>query len=169
MDAEKIDGFVDWTPFKHPSLGDVEIGGFKPYATVNPPAAKIAELGAGHAKFVVYLTSLFPRIAIAKTEVAALGGGLYRIKTEVENSGYLPTALAQGMVARAVKPVMVQLGVPPETILTGAEKTNSIPALAGSGTRMAFEWVIKGKQGTSVTLKVVSQKAGTDRAILLLP
>ena len=25
-------GFVAWTPFKHPQLGDVEIGGFAPYA-----------------------------------------------------------------------------------------------------------------------------------------
>ncbi len=61
-----------WTPFKHPTLGDVEIGGFKPYVTTNPPAAKIAELGAAHTKFVVYLTSLFPKVAIAKAEATAL-------------------------------------------------------------------------------------------------
>lgn len=169
MDSEKVDGFVNWTPFKHPTLGDVEIGGFKPYATVNPPAAKIADLGAGHAKFVVYLTSLFPRIKIAKTEVSPLAGGIFRIKAEVENSGHLPTSLAHGVVSRAVKPIMVQLGVPPEAIITGSEKTSFIPALAGSGTRRAFEWVIKGKPGTSITLNVVSQKAGTDRATLLLP
>jgi hypothetical protein len=168
MDSEKIDGFVNWTPFKHPTLGDVEIGGFKPYVTVNPPAVKIADLGAGHAKFVVYLTSLFPKIKIAKTEATALGGGLYRIKADVENAGYLPTALAQGLVARSVKPVMVQLGVPPETIITGSEKTISIPALAGSGTRQSYEWVIKGKPGSSITLKAVSQKGGTDTATLTL-
>jgi len=52
---------VNWTPSTHPALGTVEIGGFRPYATVNPPPAKIADLAAGHAKFVVYLTSLFPR------------------------------------------------------------------------------------------------------------
>jgi hypothetical protein len=168
MESEKIDGFVDWTPFKHPKLGDVEIGGFKPYMTVNPPAEKIADLGASHAKFVIYLTSLFPKIAIAKSEVTALGGGIYRIKAEIENTGYLPTALAHGVAARAVKPVMVQLGVPPESILTGAEKNSFIPALAGSGNRTAFEWVIKGNPGASIPLKVVSQKSGTDTATLLL-
>ena len=47
MDAEKIDGFVAWTKVKHPEFGEVEVGGFKPYAVTNPPAAKIAELGAG--------------------------------------------------------------------------------------------------------------------------
>ena len=42
MDARRWTGSSTWTPFKHPTLGDVEIGGFKPYVTVNPPAAKIA-------------------------------------------------------------------------------------------------------------------------------
>ena len=168
MDSEKVDGFVNWAPFKHPSLGDVEIGGFKPYVTVNPPAAKIADLGAAHAKFVVHLTSLFARVAVARTEVTALGGGLYRVKADVENAGFLPTSLAQGVTARSVKPVMVQLGVPPESIITGSEKTSFIPALAGSGNRQSYEWVITGKPGTTVTLKAVSQKGGTDTATLTL-
>jgi hypothetical protein len=168
MDNEKIDGFANWTPFVHPTLGQAEIGGFKPYAITNPAASKIADLGAGHAKFALYLTSLFPRIKLAKTEVTALGTGLYRIKAEVENTGFLPTALAHGVAARAVKPVMVQLDVPPETIITGNEKTNSIPALAGSGNRQSYQWVIRGKPGSIVTLKVISQKSGTDTATLTL-
>jgi len=168
MDGEKIDGFVKWTPFKHPTLGDVEIGGFKPYVVTNPPAEKIAELGASHAKFVLYLTSIFPKVKIAKAEAAALGGGLYRIRADVENTGYLPTALTQAVIARSIKPVMVQLGVPPESIVTGNEKTNQISALAGSGNRQSYEWVIKGKPGTTITLKVVSQKSGTDTATLTL-
>ena len=168
MDAEKIDGFVSWTPFKHPTLGDVEIGGFKPYSTTNPPVAKIADLGASHAKFALYLTSIFPKVKIAKTEATALGGGVYRIKADVENTGFLPTAMAQGVVARSVKPVMVQLGVPPDSIITGNEKTNHINALAGSGTRQSFEWVIKGKPAQAITLKIVSQKSGTDTATITL-
>ena len=168
MDGEKIDGFVNWTPFKHPALGDVEIGGFKPYATTNPPVAKIADLGASHAKFVLYLTSIFPKVKIAKADATALGGGIYRITADVENTGYLPTAMAQGVIARSVKPIMVQLGVPPESIITGNEKTNHINALAGSGTRQSFEWIIKGKPAQAITLKVVSQKSGTDTAIITL-
>ena len=74
MDAEKVDGFVTWTPFTHPTLGQVEIGGFKPYATTNPPAAKIAELGAAHTKFVLHLTSLFPKVRVAKAEADRAGG-----------------------------------------------------------------------------------------------
>ena len=71
-------------------------------------------------------------IAVAKTEVTPLGGGLYRIKADVENAGFLPTALA------------------------------------GSGSRQSFEWVIKAAPGTAVTLKAVAQKGGTDTATITL-
>jgi hypothetical protein len=168
MDADKVDGFVPWKAFKHPTLGEVEIGGFKPYATTNPPAAKIAELGASHAKFAVYLSSLFSKVHVAQTEVTSLGAGLFRIKAEVENTGFLPTALAQAVVARSVKPVMVQLQVPPDSIVTGNEKTNHIMSLAGAGTRQSFEWIIKGKPGSTVDLKVVSYKSGRETATLKL-
>jgi hypothetical protein len=168
MDAEKVDGFVAWTKFAHPTLGEVEIGGFKPYAAVNPPASKIAELGAGHTKFALHLTSLFPKVKVVKAEASALATGIYRIKAEVENSGFLPTALAHAVTARAVLPVMVQLGVPPESIITGGEKTVMVPAIAGSGGRQAFDWVVSAKPGTTVTVKAVAQKGGTDTATITL-
>jgi hypothetical protein len=168
FDAEKIDGFVAWTPFTHPTLGAVEIGGFKLYQVMNPPEAKIAGLGAGHAKFALYLSSLFPHVRIAKTEVISHGAGIYRVKAEIENAGFLPTALAHGVASRAVRPTMVQLGVDPNDIVAGSEKTSFFQALAGSGGRQAYEWLIKGKPGSTVTLKVVAEKAGADSATLKL-
>jgi hypothetical protein len=169
MDTDKIDGFVKWTKFNHPDLGEVEIGGFKPYAVTNPPAAKIAELGASHAKFVLYLTSLLPKVKITKIEALNHGGGIFRIKAEVENTGFLPTALAHAVTSRAVRPTMVQLQVKPEAILSGNAKTNYLQALAGSGNGLGkFEWLIRAKDGDAVALKIVSEKGGTDTAKVTL-
>ncbi len=168
MDREKIDGFVAWTAVKHPDLGDVEVGGFKPYAAVNPPPAKIAELGKSHAEFALYLTSLFPKMAVAKLDAVAQGGGLYRVKAEVENIGFWPTAMTHAVIARAVRPTMVQLQVAPESILSGNQKTNFVQSLTGSGGRQKFDWLIKGKAGDTLTLKVVSQKAGAAEAAVTL-
>jgi hypothetical protein len=168
MDAEKIDGFVKWTKINHPDLGEVEVGGFKPYAVTNPPAGKIAELGGAHAKFVLYLTSLFPRVKVAKIEAISHGGGIFRVKAEIENAGFWPTSLAHGQTARAVKPTMVQLGVDPKTILSGNVKTNFLPVLAGSGTRAKYEWLIRGKTGEVVELVVQSEKGGSDTAKITL-
>lgn len=169
MDADSIDGFVAWKPYKHPTLGDVEIGGFKPYAAFNPPHAMVKEIGAKQGEFVSYLLSLFPRVRIAEFEVTPHGGGVYRVKAEVENAGYLPTSLAHGTVARSVAPTMVQLGIEPEALLSGAAKTSYFPATAGSGGRRSFEWVIRGKKGDSIELKVRAQKGGSDVRRVVLP
>jgi len=168
MDRENIDGFAGWTSYTHPDLGEVEIGGFKPGAVINPPASKISVLGDSHAKFVTYLSSLFPKISIAKTEVINHGGGIFQIKAEIGNTGFLPTSLNHGVISRSVKPTMVQLEVDPEAIISGNKKTSFFHALAGSGNRKKFEWVIKGERGDRLELKVVSQKAGSDKKIIVL-
>jgi len=168
MDAEKIDGFVKWTAARHPEFGEVEIGGFKPYAVANPPAEKLAGLGAAHAKFAVHLASLFPRVRVAGLEAVGHGGGLFRVKAEIENAGFWPTSFAHGLTARAVKPTMVQLGVEPGTIISGSSKTSFLPALAGSGSRAKYEWLIRGKTGQVVELLVRSQKGGSATARITL-
>jgi hypothetical protein len=168
MDAEKVDGFVAWAKAKHPEFGEVEIGGFKPYAVTNPPAAKLADLGAPHAKFALHLASLFPRVNVASLEAVSHGGGIFRIKAEVENTGFWPTSFAQGQTARSVKPTMVQLGVEPGAVLSGSAKTSFLPALAGSGSRSKYEWLIKGKTGDVVELLVRSEKGGTATARVTL-
>lgn len=168
MDKENIDGFVDWKTFNHPTLGEVEIGGFSPYKVTNPPAGKIAELGIKHGEFAVYLSTLYGKVKIAETEVKNHGGGIFTITAEVENSGFLPTALAHGVTSRSVKPTMVQLGVKPDQIISGSSKNNFFQSLAGSGKRQKYEWIIKGKSGDKIELKVVSQKAGSDKTTITL-
>ncbi|MDD4646107.1 MAG: M14 family metallopeptidase, partial [Bacteroidales bacterium] len=134
-----INGFVKWEPVKHPDFKEVEVGGFTPMEISNPPAAKIEELGNSHAQFALYLSTLFAEIKIAKTEVINEGGGLFRIKAEIANEGFLPTALRQGVQARSVKPTMVQLEVKPDQIVSGNNKTNFFQALDGSGKRQKYE------------------------------
>lgn len=168
LDSQNIKGFVEWTSFNHPEFGDVEIGGFTPYEVSNPASGEIAKLGPKHGEFAVYLTTLFAKVKIAKTEVTNHGGGIFRITVEVENSGYLPTALQHGVTSRSVKPTMVQLGVDPKQILSGSAKTNFFQKLDGSGKRQKYEWLIKGNSGDKIELKVVAQKAGSDTKMIVL-
>ena len=168
LDKNSKDGFVDWQKVNHPEFGEVEVGGFSPYAVNNPPADEIAALGEAHGKFAVWLSGLYANVKIAKTEVVNHGGGIFTIKAEVENNGFLPTALSHGVVSRSVKPTMVQLEVDPKSIISGNAKTNFFQSLAGSGSREKYEWLIKGKQGDQVNLKVVAQKAGSDNVKITL-
>ncbi len=168
FDADSIDGFVAWTPYRHPQLGEVEIGGFRPHAATNPPHDRLAELAPAHGEFALYLAGLLPSVRIASTKVTAHGGGVFRIEADIENTGYLPTAMAQGVRAESVRPVMVQLGVPNESIITGDAKTNYIDALDGSGKRRSFQWVVRAEPGTRVELVLRSQKSGAETVTLTL-
>ena len=168
LDQNNPSAFINWKNFNHSELGELEIGGFAPYNIANPPASFIENLGKQHAEFSLYLATLFPKIKIAKTEIKNHGGGIFSIKAEIENEGFLPTSLEQGVVSRSVKPTMVQLGVKPDQIITGNPKTNFIAKLDGSGKRAKFEWLVNAKSGDKIELKVVSEKGGNDTAILIL-
>jgi hypothetical protein len=168
MDQQDVAGFVDWQGIEHPTLGTVEIGGFAPYAATNPPATQLAELGDTHAKFAVYLASLFAEVRIVDVEVINHGGGVFEINADVENAGFLPTSSQQGVVSRSVAPTMVQLDVSPDDVLTGAAKTSFFSRLDGSGARESYKWIIRGQQGATIGLRVRSQKGGSDSATITL-
>lgn len=162
------DAFVAWSEYEHPQLGTVEIGGFRPYATTNPDAARVAELGAAHGRFAARLAGMLADVSIVSTSVTGHGGAVFTVTAEVENSGYFPTALAHGMVARSVDPVTVQIGVDPAAVLTGADKTATTGSLAGSGGREKFTWVIRGDSGDEVEIRLLTQKGGRDTASVTL-
>ena len=154
------DAFVTWTPFRHPTLGAVEIGGWRPFATV-PAASAVAPLVEPHLRFLVELSTFVPRVAIAALTATKLGGGLYRIRAEVENRGRWPTALQHAIVARAVKPVLVAIDVAPAAIVSGPPRHQFFPTLAGSGRGEKVEWIVRADSGQQVTVRVVAQKGGT--------
>ena len=169
LEGMDVEAFADWTSFQHAELGEVEIGGFLPYVSQNPPASQVAELGEKHGEFLTELAGMLPRVSIAETEVTAHGGGVFTVSVEVENSGFLPTALQQGTRARAVNATFVQIQIDDDDILSGAEKTTNVEVLSGSGTRSEkVTWVIRGREGANVEIKLQSQKAGHDTATVTL-
>lgn len=168
LDAMGVEAFVDWKPFRHPTLGDVEIGGFLPYVTTNPPPEHVPALGEKHGQFLVELAGLLPRVRIADTKVTAKGGGIYTVEVVVENTGFFPTSMRHGMTSRSVGPTMVQIQVESDDILTGEDKTVRVGTLSGAGARESHTWVIRGRQGAQVQIKLHSQKSGSDLATITL-
>ena len=102
-------GFVNWTPFKHPTLGEVEIGGAVPFADTTPPAAMLTTLLDGQVPWVLTLAEKLARLKIAKTEVTARGGGVHELTVWVENTGSLPFPTAMGKRNQQPAPAVVTL------------------------------------------------------------
>lgn len=160
--------FVDWTEAQHPDFGRVEVGGFEPHALTNPPASELPALGAAQGEFVVALAGMLPRVRIVDTEVTSHGGGIFTVEASVENSGYFPSSLRHGVVSRTVDAVLVQIGVDANDIVTGDAKSSTVAALAGSGHRASFSWVVRGSAGQNVEIRVRAEKGGLDSTTVTL-
>jgi hypothetical protein len=157
---KNIDGFVEWTPARHPTLGDVEVGGFRPNARVNPPAAEIRELAQKHADFALWLGQQLPSVEVVETKVEARGDGVFMVTATIANEQYLPTQLAMGTRARANRPITVRL-LPHErmTVLTGNPQ-QQVARLEGMGGRSKHSWLVQAPAGTQITLQVFAERAG---------
>jgi hypothetical protein len=155
-------GFIPWKPFNHPTLGEVEIGGFVPYVKINPPERLIKKFITKNATFILKLAEKLPEIKIGQIKVEKMGNDIYQVTAYIRNEGYFPTALRQGVKARAVYPIFVTLKLGKEQELLAGDKLSRIPSLAGSGGFKKYRWLIKGKEGSSLTLIAKSEKAGRD-------
>ena len=84
--------FRPWRPFRHPQLGDVELGGIDPRVGVwNPPYEELGKVCEDQSAAYLRVASLAPRLQIGHVERTPLGGDLTRVELRVENVGYLPT------------------------------------------------------------------------------
>lgn len=155
-----IDGFVDWTPARHPTLGDVEVGGFRPNARVNPPPAMIRELAEKQSEFALWLGQQLPSVQVAETRVEARGDNVYLVTATLANESYFPTQLAMGTRARFNRPITVRL-LPVEgmKVLTGNIQ-QQFPRLEGMGDRSKHSWLVQAPAGTRVTMEVFAERAG---------
>ncbi len=91
-DREENDSRVvtEWKPFRHPQLGDVEVGGIDPRVGLsNPPLHRIAAMCNQHASCFLRVAAMAPAVSIARVARVALGDGLTRVDVTVENTGYL--------------------------------------------------------------------------------
>jgi len=159
-------GFVNWTPFHHPQLGDVEIGGFAPYAKTVPAALDSALLD-GHCQFISTLAHQLPKIQIARFSAEKKATGIYHVKAIVQNTGYLPTGLAHAVYAGAVMPTRITLSGEAMTPLSG-DAMQRIEAIAGSGATKTVSWTVQARSGTPLTLTVWTEKAGSAQQSLTL-
>jgi hypothetical protein len=160
FDEAGIDGFIDWTEAQHPTLGTVEVGGFRPNARVNPPPAEIADLAERHARFAVWLGHQLPKVEIVETKVEGRGDNVFLITATITNEGYLPTHLQMGTRVRTLPMLTVRL-MPTDgvTVISGTLQ-QQIPRLEGMGARASFTWLVTGRAGTNIRMEVFAERAG---------
>ena len=100
-DAHKNRGriFAPWQAFRHPQLGDVEIGGIDPiHGLINPPETAIRPICDALSSFVVVLMSLRPHLD-SRVEAKPISSNLTKVDLFATNRGYLSTYVMEGSLA----------------------------------------------------------------------
>ena len=169
--SQKIDGFVEWKPIKHPDFPNnkVEVGGFKAFYRLNPPASQLDPLAKKHAAFLAELAKLLPKLQLEKPKVESLGAGVYRITTSVSNQGYLPTVSKMGERSRHHQRLQIELTLPDGAKLVQGVARRDVPRLA-KHKKHETVWLIQldDKKDSTVTVRVWSPAAGEARQIVEL-
>jgi hypothetical protein len=166
--ALKGKGFVNWTPYKHPTLGDIEVGGFVPFLKTTPPPEDIEKAIGPQTDFYIKLMGKVAGLDIRQTEAKALSSDLYPVTVFFSNPGWFPTATAQGRRAMSSWPIRIKLKLEAGQSLFSGRPVESIPFLSGSGDTKKVEWNVRGKKGSSVTVEAWSPKLGTKSATIVL-
>ena len=166
--ARDDQGFVEWKPYTHPTLGEVEIGGFLPYVKTVPPPDLIAPTIEFHTDFYIGLMGKLGEIELVKTDVKALDDGVYKLTAFYTNNGWFPTSTSQGRRSRTAWPVRVELKLENGQSLFSGTRVVLIPFIGGSGDVKKAEWTIRSKKGTRISITASSPRLGESKTDVVL-
>ena len=165
------DAFVDWHPYKHPTYGDIEIGGFKKnFGRVHPGFLLESDAHRNMA-FSVFHAYSTPKLSVSEIEIKEMGGGLKQVTAVVVNERMIPTHSSQDVKNQIELPDMITLSG--GTVVAGmvvlnrdmdrtVEQKNDPTTIRvdniGGNSYVTVRWIVKG--GSKFTVNVVSQKGG---------
>ena len=179
--------FMDWTPFEHPQLGTVEIGGADPkYFIQNPPPKFLPEEVEKHTRFILRHSRTLPHVEIDKVEIEPMGADIYKVSAYVCNRGYLPTyVLHEYQNLKLDRPITVSLSCEGVEFLEG-KAIQQIGQLEGfSGVKSSYffhglttfpfspaikraTWIVRAPNPSEITIGVKSERAGMAEKIVSL-
>ncbi len=180
--GENLDGeaFMDWTPFDHPQLGMVDIGGFDyKHVFQNCPVQYLMQEVQKHTKFMLRHAKVLPRLRFESVTIQPVEGDVYHVEAVVANAGYLPTYLTnEALKLKVDNPVKVNISGQGVSIVEGkqSQKIGHLEGFSGVKAGYSFqgittfdhdpvmkkvEWVIRIAKGTDFTVAASCATAGT--------
>jgi murein tripeptide amidase MpaA len=171
---EEMDGslFVDWHSFDHPTLGEVEIGGWIGHRNSPPEGPLVqAEAEMGNA-YKIYMAGLTPRLSI-ESEIHATNeeAGIYQVDITVANTGYLHTALEQARALGVIDPVLLEVEADANLEILFGEEKAGIGHINGNSESETISFVVRKRNGSLpavLTVSATAQRALNDRTEVVI-
>ncbi|MFN6500996.1 MAG: M14 family metallopeptidase [Nostoc sp. DedQUE01] len=178
-------GYIDWYPFDHPQLGQIELGGWDTmYAWTNPPPEFLEKEIALFPEWLVWHLLISPRLEIYEASVHSLGNDTYRVRLVIHNTGWLPTYITQkALDKKLVRGCICEIELPADATLVTGKPHEELGQLEGraykpsapgrrqsdrTSDRAKVEWLVRAAQGSTVKLLARHERAGVARIELTL-
>lgn len=155
------DRFQNWEPYNHPTLGGVFIGGWSPYAQVEPPTNEREAIATAATSFLLSLGEPLAQVEVTSFTAKKLSRSLWRVEASVENNSLLPLITKSGARARTTRPARMELALPDKATIVAGEAKQLIRQLDGSGGRAEFTWLVDMNSPAQLGLKVTTDHAGS--------
>ena len=162
--------FKPWTKFNHPTLGEVEMGGFNPkFWRQNPPVEILEEWAKKEALFNLFLAQSLPQVKVVSASLKPVKkeADTYEVVAVFTNEGFLPTALEMADRVKIVRPDAVSIKLPPGIELAGTPSRQEIGHIR-QNEKKEVRWKVKVKPGASgeAEVSILSTRGGVARATL---
>jgi hypothetical protein len=159
--------FKPWTKFLHPTLGEVEIGGFNPkYWHQNPPVEILEEWIKKEAMFNLFLANSLPQVKIVSADIKPVKkeADTFEVVAVFTNEGFLPTALKMADRVKIVRPDTAEVRLPAGAELVGVRGRQDIGFLK-QNEKKEVRWKVKIKPGTTgeADVAILSTRGGVAR------
>ena len=177
-------GYVDWYAYKHPQLGEVELGGWDSMNMwTNPPLEFLEKEISPFPEWIVWHALISPKLVLLETKVTSLGADSFRVQAVIQNEGWLPTYVTKKALERKLtRGVIAEITLPKGASLQSGKEREELGELEGraykvvnpdesdEGTteRVKVEWVIQARKGTKIKLLAKHERAGVVRAEVVL-
>jgi hypothetical protein len=186
FNEEELGGryFSPWTSYRHPELGEVEVGGWhSKFWGQNPPPEFLEEECAAQLPWIFFLIKQAPRLALEGPSVTPLGDGTFRVRAVVSNEGFVPTSLtgrgavgvenADGTLGSPiVRPPVLTISLEGAQLVEGSSRVR-LRHIRGTGPFLAevgvpsetVEWIVRPLDPSArVMVTAWSDKAGVVRS-----
>ena len=141
--------YQPWTPFHHPQLGDVEIGGFLLRHMAGPTLPDLAKISKGTYQFTLEHARKHPKVTLEEIQADAIGESLFRIRCRIANRGAFPTHISnKGKELRRLRPVRVEFHPAPDVTLLSAQGHQTLGHLDKLTDSRVLEWFVRAEKKT---------------------
>jgi len=168
------DAYVEWTPFNHPTYGEIEVGGFKRNFSRADPGFLLESDAHRNMAFTIFHAYHTPKLVIENVEERTMGAKIKEITVTIANKRMIPTHSGHDLANKINRPdyaiitgpeVLAGMIVQDKDMKITREQPYTpqrieIDNIPGMGT-VIIRWIITGNDDYSI--KIDSEKGGKIR------